>query len=82
MAINALVKIANDVFVNFYEVASIETDDGDVENTLIVLKSGHKVVIEGATPAEVSRAITNHLNGSRAQKQRGITYNHREYDND
>lgn len=81
MATNALVKVANDVFVNFYEVASIETDDADIENTLIVLKSGHKVVIEGATPMEVSRAITNHVNGgNNAYKHRGITDNHWEND--
>ena len=60
MAINALVKVALDVYVNFYEVASVEAED---KNVLIVLKSGHKVALSNTTVDAVNKRITAHLRG-------------------
>lgn len=62
MAQNVLVKVAEDVFVNFYEVASVESGQKHNE-VLIVLKNGHEIVIADTSASEVQSRIARHING-------------------
>lgn len=58
---SSLVRIADDVFVNFYEVASIEPDDDDDTHTLVTLKSGRRIVLANTSPTKVNDCITKFL---------------------
>jgi len=66
MAQNVLVKVASDVFVNFYEVASVESDGDD--GVLIVLKNGHTITIADTTAEEVQARIARHINGDNGHR--------------
>jgi len=59
MTKHCLARIGVDVFVNFYEVASVESlGDNDV---LIVLKNGHKIEVSNTTPAVVNFCLAAHI---------------------
>ena len=56
---HCLARVGVDVFVNFYEVASVESQgDNDV---LIVLKNGHKIEVANTTPAAVNFRLSSHV---------------------
>lgn len=59
---NTLVRIAKDVFVNFYEIASIEACDDDDDGALIVLKNGHKIFVENISAGDVNSIVRDHIN--------------------
>lgn len=79
MTKHCLTRIGVDVFINFYEVASVESQgDNDV---LIVLKNGHKIELQNTTAAEVNFRLATHvayINGQTndASRYGAVSYNH------
>jgi len=58
---NTLVRVAEDVFINYYEIACIEVCDNDDESVQVVLKNGHNIVIENTTARAIHNAVRDQI---------------------
>ena len=74
---NTLVRVAEDVFINFYEIACIEVCDDDDESAQVVLKNGHKIVIENTTARAIHNAVRDQIyNNNTYVPSNNITQRH------